>query len=193
VKKLIGTLAIAASTALAACGGHADVKNNGGITYAGGPEWTMKGSGAFGGEKGRTFYGVGMASFIRNPSLRRANADQHARAEIAKTFKTYVASLEKSYARSTTAGDGSATSEEQDVSQTMKSFTQMDLSGAQIVDHWIAADGTEFALAQLDMALMKDSMDKMKELNAKVRDYVRANAEKAFDELAAEEAKAKGQ
>ena len=63
------------------------------------------------------------------------------------------------------------------------------LSGVLIIDHWVDTDGTEFALAQLDMETFKANLDKMKELNAKVRDAVRANADKAFDELSAEEAK----
>ena len=54
---------------------------------------------------------------------------------------------------------------------------------------WVDTDGTEYALAALDMDSFKNNMDKMKELNAKVRDTVRANADKAFDELSAEEAK----
>jgi hypothetical protein len=189
VKKLLGMMALAAATALTACGGK-QVTNNAGPTFAGGPDWVNKGSGAFGGEKGRVFYGVGIASGIRNASMRRSTSDLRARAEIAKTLDTYVSALNKAYQASTTAGDMSASSEEQHVSEALKGFTQMQLSGAQIVDHWIAADGTEFSLAQLDLAGMKDNMDKMKELNAKVRDAVRANADKAFDELAAEEAKA---
>jgi hypothetical protein len=65
----------------------------------------------------------------------------------------------------------------------------MEMSGALIVDHWVDTDGTEYSLAQLDMEAFRNSMDKMKELNAKVRDAVRANADKAFDELSAEESK----
>ena len=65
----------------------------------------------------------------------------------------------------------------------------MQLSGVGIVDHWVANDGTEYALAQLDMDGFKGQMDKMKELNAKVKEQVKANADKAFDELSAEEAK----
>ena len=190
MKKILGMMALAATTALTACG-HAEVKNNAGPTFAGGPDWVTKGSGAFGGEKGRVFYGVGIASNIRSPSMRRSNADLKARNAIAQTLDTYVSSLSKSYQASTSAGDPAASSEEQHVSEAIKGFTQMQLSGAQIVDHWIAADGTEFALAQLDLQGMKDNMDKMKELNAKVRDQVRANADKAFDELSAEEAKKK--
>ncbi len=83
----------------------------------------------------------------------------------------------------------SASSEEQHVQQALKTYSQMELSGVSIVDHWVDTDGTEYSLAQLDMQQFKDGMDKMKELNAKVRDAVRANADKAFDELNAEEAK----
>ena len=188
MKKLIGIIAIAAATALTACGGG-QVKNNGGVTYAGGPEWVNKGNGAFSGDKGKVFRGVGIAGGIRNPSMRRSTADVRARGEIAKILDSYVSVLNKAYQASTTAGDMSASSEEQHVSEALKSFSQVQISGSQIVDHWIAADGSEFALAELDLAGMKDNMDKMKELNAKVRDAVRANADKAFDELAGEEAK----
>jgi len=190
VKKILGMMALAAATALTACGGHSEVKNNAGPTFAGGPDWVTKGTGAFGGEKGRVFYGVGLANG-KNPSLRRSTSDLRARTEIAKTLDTYVSSLNKAYQASTTAGDPNTSSDESHVSEAIKGFTQMQLSGAQIVDHWIAADGTEFALAQLDLQGMKDNMDKMKELNAKVRDQVRANADKAFDELSSEEAKHK--
>jgi hypothetical protein len=65
----------------------------------------------------------------------------------------------------------------------------MELSGVLIIDHWVDTDGTEYALAQLDMDTFKANLEKMKELSAQVRDAVRANADKAFDELAAEEAK----
>ena len=155
----------------------------------GSPDWVNKGSGAFKGEKGRVFYGVGISSGIRNAGLRRTDSDGKARADIAATMNTYVTRLTKSYAASTTAGDPNVSSEEQHVSDALKTFTQMQLSGVGIVDHWIANDGTEYALAQLDMEGFKGQMDKMKDLNAKVKEAVKANADKAFDELSAEEAK----
>ena len=83
----------------------------------------------------------------------------------------------------------SATSEEQHIQQALKTYTQMELSGVQVIDHWVDNDGTEFSLAQLDIETFKDNLQKMKELSAQVREAVRANAEKAFDEVAAEEAK----
>jgi len=191
VKKLIGLMVIASAASFYACGGG-HVPSNIPPAFVGGPDWTNKGSGAFPGDKGKIFRGVGIAGGIRNPAMRRSTADTRARGEIAKILDSYVSVLNKSYQASTTAGDMSASAEEQHVSEALKSFSQVQLSGVVIIDHWIAADGTEFALAELDLAGMKDGMDKMKELSAKVRDAVRANADKAFDELSAEEAKRKG-
>jgi hypothetical protein len=155
------------------------------------PEWVNKGSGAFKDSNGSSvFYGVGIAQGIRNRALQVTAADDRGRAEIAKIMNSYVVVLTKDYMASITAGDMSKSSEEQMVSQTMKNFAKFTLHGAMPVDHWKdPTDGTLFALVKLDMAAVKKSLDESKELDAKVRDYVKANAEKAFDELAAEEAK----
>jgi hypothetical protein len=182
---VFGTLAVA----FIACGGNKEgsvPKGDEGIKF---PEWVMKGSGAFGGEEGKVFYGVGSASGIKNHALARSTADNRGRAEIAKIFEVYSASLMKDYMASTTAGDMTASSEEQHVEQAIKTFSAVTLSGVQIVDHWFHPDGTVYALARLDLQSFKDSVDKAKELNEKVRDYVRKNAEKAHMDLEAEEAK----
>lgn len=182
-------LGIAMAAAMLACGGGDKPQMSNQVLHANGPDWVNRGSGAFGGEKGKVFYGVGIASGIRNAAMRRSTTDSRARAEIAKTLDTFVSVLNKDYMASTTAGDMSASSEEQHVTQALKTYSQMELSGVGIVDHWVDNDGTEYSLAQLDMDTFKNGMEKMKELNAKVRDAVRANADKAFDELGAEEAK----
>ena len=182
---VLGTIAVAC----VACGKKDDgaaPANMQGINY---PEWVMKGSGAFGGEAGRVFYGVGSASGIKNHALARTTADNRGRAEIAKIFEVYSASLMKDYMASTTAGDMTASSEEQHVEQAIKTFSAVTLSGVQIVDHWFHPDGTVYALAQLDLQTFKDNVDKAKELNEKVRDYVKKNAEKSHMDLEAEEAK----
>ena len=181
MKKLMGMAVVAA--ALAGCGEKKPEMSNQ-VLHANGPDWVNRGSGAFGGEKGKIFYGVGIVSRMPNAALRRATADARARSEIAKTLDTKVAVLNKDYQASTTAGDMSASTEEQHVQQTLKNFSQMELSGAVIVDHWVDTDGTEF-----DMETFKSNLEKMRELSAQLRDMVRTNAEKAFDELSAEEAK----
>jgi hypothetical protein len=176
---------------LAACGGdktEGDAPANlKGIDY---PEWVLKGSGAFGGETGRVFYGVGSVTGIKNHALARTTADNRARAEIAKIFEVYSASLMKDYMASTTAGDMEASSEEQHVEQAIKTFSAQTLSGVQVVDHWFhPVDGTVYALAQLDLENFTNNLDKMKELNAQVRDYVRKNAERVHMDLEQEEEK----
>lgn len=182
-------LCVAAGIALAACGGKKNIQAPPAPApiAASGPAWVNQGSGAF---KDGNFYGVGLATGIKNRALAIDTADSRARAKIAEVFNTYIAKLSKDYMASTTAGDMKNSSEEQNVTTSLKSFTQLNLAGVVIVDHWVdPSDGSMFALAKLDVAGVKASLDKAKELDSKVRDYVRANAEKAFDDLAAEEAR----
>ncbi|OGS39789.1 MAG: hypothetical protein A2506_07510 [Elusimicrobia bacterium RIFOXYD12_FULL_66_9] len=181
-------LAVVAVAALAACATpkppSAPIANNA-------PEWVNKGSGAFKDNAGKqVFYGVGIAQGIRNRALAVTAADDRGRAEIAKIMNSYVTTLTKDYMASVTAGDMTKSSEEQMVSSTMKNFAKFTLHGALPVDHWKdPSDGTLFALVKLDMSAVQASLNESKELDSKVRDYVKANAEKAFDELSAEEAK----
>jgi len=174
--------------ALAGCAGPTVVQKP---LVAQAPEWVNKGSGAFkDATGGDIFYGVGMASGIKNRALAVTAADDRARAEVAKVMNTYVAALTKSYMASTTAGDMSKSSEEQHVESTMKTFAQFTLHGAVIIDHYKDdSDGTLFSLCRLDLQAVKKSLDNAKELDSKVRDYVRTNAEKAFDDLQGEAAK----
>jgi len=168
-----------------ACGGGNDVYDE-----AGEPKWVVRGSGAFGEEGKRIFYGVGMVSGIGNRALAVTTAENRARAELQKIFRTYSASLMRDYMASTTAGDMTASSEEQHVEQAEKTFSKGTLSGVVVADHWLdPSDGTHFALVRLDLDFFGDALDKMKELDAKTRDFVRANAEEAFDKLSLEEEK----
>jgi hypothetical protein len=184
----IAALSFAAGLSLlAACGGNkpvaSPIANNA-------PEWVNKGSGAFKDGGQGVFYGVGIADGIHRRALAVTTSDDRARAEIAKIMNTYVAVLNKDYMASVSANDPKASSEEQMVSQTLKSFAKFTLHGAIIIDHWTdPKDGTIFALCKLDMKAVEQSLNESKELDAKVRDYVKANAEKAFDELNAEESK----
>jgi hypothetical protein len=153
------------------------------------PEWVMKGSGAFGGEA-KVFYGVGTAGGVKNVALARTTADNRARGEIGKIFNVYVASLMKDYMASTTAGDMSASSEEQHIETAQKTFSAATLVGVEIVNHWVDPDdGTWYALARLDLATFQDSINKVKELDDKTKNYVRENAAKSFDALEKEEGK----
>ena len=174
---------VSLSMCFAACSGSGDYYGDNGE-----PKWVIRGSGAFdeGGEK--IFYGVGMVNGIANRALARSTAENRGRAELAKIFRTYSASMMRDYMASTTAGAMDASAEEQHVEQAIKTFSSATLSGVMIVDHfWDPADGTVYALARLDLKEFGDSLEKMKQLDAQTRDFVRKNAEKVFDRLRAEE------
>lgn len=158
------------------------------------PEWVTKGSGAFKDAGNKVFYGVGAITGVRNKPLAQTASENRARAEITKIFETYTASLMKDYSASTTGGGAvtgaSATSEEQYIEQAIKTFSAATLNGVMIIDHWTdPSDRTLYSLARLDLENFKNSLDKIKELNSAVRDYVKKNAEKSFEGLAAEEEK----
>lgn len=154
------------------------------------PDWVRRGNGAFLDKDQKAFYGVGAIAGVMNKPLAKTTADNRARAEIAKVFETYSASLMRDYAASTTAGDFKRTSEEQNIEQTVKTFSANTLSGVIIIDHWTdPSDGTLYSLARLELDRFKENIQQAKELNAQVRDYVRKNAEKAFEALDKEEEK----
>jgi hypothetical protein len=158
------------------------------------PDWVKEGNGAFRDAGEKVFYGVGAVVGIKNEPLARTSAENRARAEVAKIFETYTASLMKDYMASTTGGAAitaqSPAAEEQHVEQTIKTFSAATLSGVMIVDRWVdTGNDTHYALARLDLEKFKQSVDRMQELNAQVRDFIRKNADRSFDALAREEEK----
>ena len=79
------------------------------------PKWVKQGSTALNDKEPKAFYGVGAISGVRNEPLAWDAAENRAGAEVAKTFETYTAYLMRDYAASTTAGDFTRNTEEQNV------------------------------------------------------------------------------
>jgi hypothetical protein len=185
-------LAALAAVALGACN-HAT--NSSPIVQNGNPPaWVNQGSGAFKDTTGgKVFYGVGILQGVRNVGLAIPAVDDRGRVEIAKIMNSYVTVLGKDYANSVTAGDPSKSSEEQMVTQTHKVFAQFQLHGSIPTDHWVDRSDPKapvyYSLVKLDMAAVQAALSETQDLDAKTRDYVKANADKAFDELNAEQAK----
>lgn len=138
------------------------------------PGWVNRGSAAIIGETGRIFYGMGMAGGIKNPSLLRMTADNRARAEIAKQFEVFSASLMKDYMDST--GD-------QQVEQAIKTLTKKSLKGSEIVDRYIDKDGTMYALAQVDLKRVETVIKQAEELGAVKNHAEDGSLEKMFDQM----------
>ena len=157
---------------------------------SGTPKWVSKGGGYMSEKDSKAFYGVGAVTGIRNEPLAKETADNRARADLAKYVDTYTAYLMRDYAASTTAGDFTKSSEEQNVERAVKTFVSAHLSGVQVVDRWEKDEKSgkvTYALAKMDLASFKESVSHMKELNEAARDFVRKNAERAFDRLQQEE------
>ena len=131
---------------------------------------------------------MGMVSGIKqNAALRRDMTADKARIAMQQMWNTYSARLAKQYGASTTDNQGEAS--EQHVEEAMKTFTSGYLSGVEMRDYWEDGEGSAFAEAFLDIDDFKAFVDKADQLNAKTRQVIKANADKAFDELKAEEEK----
>ena len=168
MKKIIG-IAVAAAAGLA-CGTESKPEMSSQIQRANAPDWVSRGSGAFAIEKGRIFYGVGIVPRMPDPARRRTTADARARTELGKALDARLAAVGKNLQ------DSAA------VQQALRNFSQAEASRSVIVDHWVDNDGTEFALAQLELETLKSDLDKASELSAQVRDAMQASAERSFEE-----------
>jgi hypothetical protein len=157
---------------------------------SGSPKWVSKGGGYMSEKDSKAFYGVGAVTGIRNEPLAKETADNRARADLAKYVDTYTSYLMRDYAASTTAGDFTKAGEEQHIERALKTFVSAHLSGVQVVDRWEKDEKhgrTVYSLAKMDLASFKDNIGQMRELNEAARDFVRKNAERAFERLQQEE------
>jgi hypothetical protein len=175
--KLVGlSLTVLLMGTLVACGGP--------------PKWVQHGSGAFNEKDSKAFYGVGAVSGVRNAPLAWDTAENRGRAEIAKTFETYTGYLMRDYAASTTAGDFTRNTEEQNVERAIKTITTTTLSGVRKMDQYLdPKTNTYYVLTKLSLEDMKNNLEQAKELNSQVRDFVRKNADRLFERLEKEEEK----
>ena len=168
-------LLLACVLTLAACGGP--------------PTWVRYGSPALK-EKDKAFYGVGAITGVKNEPLAWDAAENRARAEIARSFETYTPYLMRDYAASTTAGDFTKNTGEQNIERAIKTFSAVTLNGVRKVDQYKGPKTeTYYVLTKLDLSDMKEQLAQARELNSQVRDFVRKNAERLFDQLEKEEQK----
>ena len=136
------------------------------VVASGEPAWVARGSGAFPSDK-KSFYSVGVASGMKNPALLRTTADNRARAEMAKTFETFSASLMKDYMNSSGA---------QNVEAAVQTLSAGTLTGAEIVDRYLNSEGVQYSLCKLDL-------DRAKELAKDGKIFKPGDLDKAYDNL----------
>ena len=151
------------------------------------PDWITKGSGAFPKDK-KSIYGVGIAEGVKSEALRRSTADNRAIAEISRNLSVMSTSLMRDYMSSASATEEEKTSGEQFVENTVKTFASNTMSGVSIIDRW--DDGKiAYSLAALNLDDLKAMTEQVSQLSSQMKEYIKANAEKAFDKLEAEQEK----
>ena len=136
------------------------------LDVTGGPAWTNRGGGAFDAPHGKGFYAVGIGT-SKNAAMRRKQSDNRARVELAKVFNSEVTSLFKDYL--STVSDGEKENFEENSEEASQVFTDVKLAGVQIVDHWVSGDGTEYALAYLNMDAFGETIDTVEKLSKRPR------------------------
>ncbi len=153
------------------------------------PDWIMKGSGAFKADK-KVFYGVGIAEGIQSEALRRTTADNRAINEISKQLSTISTSLMRDYLASASVPADKKANEEQNVENTVKTFTNNVVSGVKVVDRYYDEKRNVFySLASLSLDELEGMTDQMQSLSNDVRDHIKAHADQAFDKMSEEEEK----
>src|SRR5688572_30139599 len=168
---------------LAACGGGQKQSSTGIAAPAEAPEWVHRGSVV---QKGSIF-GVGSVSGIANTPLAQDTAKNRARAEISRILETYSASLMKDYQASTTAGDMSASSEEQRIEQAIKTFSANLMNGTEQKDMWLDGNSnTWWVLVELDFDRAREAAAAQAEMSKGLKDWVDQNGDKVLEDLEGE-------
>jgi hypothetical protein len=152
------------------------------------PKWVKTGS--YTGENAKAFYSMGEVMGIRNEPLAWDAAENRARAQMVKTLSTYTAYLMRDYAASTAGFDLKQTAEEQHIEEATKTFAAATLNGVRPVDRYKdEKKGIYYVVVKMELDDVKDMLMQSKELNHQMRDFVRKNADRAFERLEKEEQK----
>jgi len=163
--------------ALVACSGKTIVESD--LRIAGAPDWVNKGTATLNDRGGRLIHGVAMAPAMGDESLQTSTADDRARAEVARVLSTYMDVASNDYAAATNNADNA-----QAISRQIKSATKVVLSGARIIAHWRdKRTNNIYALAELDMKQVKDTLKTVEGLNEDMRVYLDKHGDNIFDKI----------
>jgi hypothetical protein len=172
---------LAMALLLGACGGKTMVESDLRIKDA--PDWVNEGTAILKNRDGRYFHGIGSAPKLTDESLQIATADNRARAEIARILSTYMDIAYNDY----TAAAGDQQLNDSEISRQIQSITQINLSGAHIIAHWKdKRTGIIYALAELDMKQLKQTLANVKDMNAGVREHILTHGDNIFDRTSQE-------
>jgi len=177
------TLVLLLALGLAACAGKTQVESDLGIRGA--PDWVNEGTQYLNDRDGRLFHGVGHAPPMDDNALQISTADNRARAEVARILSSYMDVVSNDY--STHAASTGRSINQQAVSRQINNLTKVNLTGVKIIGHWKNEEtGDVWSIAELDMAQMQDTLDKVNDMNADLRRYISDQGGNIFDNLVQE-------
>jgi hypothetical protein len=148
------------------------------------PAWIDRGAGVFEGTGSSSFYGVGGATGISSPSLRRTTADAQARADLARTFESKIDNLVKFYNRSISGDSSQSDASEQVAQEATTALASVTLTGTQVIDRYYdKSERTQYSLAKLDASDFKDQLSRLPGLSKEAQEAITRHANDAFREL----------
>lgn len=174
---------VIAGLILAGCSGKTMVESD--LRIKGAPDWVNEGTSILNNRNGRFFHGIGSSLPIGDESLQISSADNRARAEVARILSSYMEVAYNDY--TATAGSADEPMVQSDISRQISNISRVNLTGAQIIAHWKdKRTGTIYALAELDMKYVKETLAKVEGMNAQVRDFIVGNGDNIFDRVTKE-------
>ncbi len=185
MKSLLTLLSLGLMLSLSACASKPTDNFSGNPEFAGSPKWVTGSCNNFFEKQGDVICGVGAVTGTKNVSLQRTAAEGRARTAIARALNVKVKSMLKDYQATITGGKAfkDASDDEQYIADVAKQLTDISISGTKTEDTWMSGTNTLYVLVSLDLQAFKESLNKVKELNAEVRKAVEERAVSAFKEL----------
>ncbi len=169
-----------ASLFLAACAGKTVVESD--LRIKGAPDWVNEGSNVLKDRGGRLIHGVGSAPPMGDESLQISSADNRARAEVARILSSFMKVVSKDYINSVQTSEGPAV--EAQVSRNIQNITELNMTGVKIIAHWKHRKRHSiYALAELDMEKIKNTMSKVEGMNPGFYEHFNKNGDAVFDRL----------
>ncbi|MDH5180280.1 MAG: hypothetical protein OEZ39_04605 [Gammaproteobacteria bacterium] len=168
---------------LGACSSKTLVESDLGLKGA--PDWVNKGTQYLNDQGGRLFHGVGEAPPMGVESLQKSTADNRARTEVARIFTSYMDAVSSDYTAASSGGGAGMS--EQAMSQQIKSFTKLNLSGVKIIARWKdKKTNVIYSLAELDHKSVQSMVNTTQTMNGDLKQYIINHGENVFDKMGKE-------
>ncbi|MFO8024761.1 hypothetical protein [Thiohalophilus sp.] len=176
-------LLISLVVGLTACGGKTQVESD--LGMRGAPDWVNEGTQYLNDRDGRLFHGVGHAPPMGDNALQLSTADNRARAEVARILSSYMDVVSRDY--SDHAASAGRSINRQTVSRQIDNLTRVNLTGVKIIGRWKDEEtGDVWSIAELDMAQMQNTLERVNDMNADLKRYISNQGDNIFDNLAQE-------